>query len=68
MLLGAFVDCGVSLAEVEAELKKLGISDEYYFTCEAVSKCGIAATHLDVEPTGQGHGHHHHHHGHHHHH
>ena len=61
MLLGAFVDCGVSLAEVEAELKKLGISDEYYFTCEAVSKCGIAATHLDVEPTGQGHEHHHHH-------
>ncbi|MBQ8682219.1 MAG: nickel pincer cofactor biosynthesis protein LarC [Selenomonadales bacterium] len=61
MLLGAFVDCGVSLAELEEELKKLGISDEYYFTCEAVSKCGIAATHLDVEPTNKTHGHHHHH-------
>ncbi|MBO5244477.1 MAG: nickel pincer cofactor biosynthesis protein LarC, partial [Selenomonadales bacterium] len=62
MLLGAFVDCGVSLAEIEEELKKLGISDEYYFKCEPADKCGIASTHLDVEPTNKDHGHHHHHH------
>lgn len=59
MLLGAFVDCGISLERLKQELTKLGIADEYRFVCEAVDKCGIAATHLDVEPTNVGHGHHH---------
>lgn len=64
MLLGAFVDCGLSLTDLEKELTKLGIADEYRFVCEDVDKCGIAATHLDVEPTNAGHGHHHHDHSH----
>lgn len=59
MLLGAFVDAGVSLAVLEKELMKLGIADEYRFVCEPADKCGIAATHLDVEPTNNGHTHHH---------
>lgn len=59
MLLGAFVDCGVSLDILQEELAKLGITDEYRFVCEDADKCGIAATHLDVEPTKTGHDHHH---------
>jgi pyridinium-3,5-bisthiocarboxylic acid mononucleotide nickel chelatase len=62
MILGAFVDAGLALSDLEADLACLPCAGEFSLKSERVMRCGIAATHVHV------HTHEHHHdHGHHHH-
>lgn len=72
MLLGAFLQGGVPVEHLQAELKKLALPDVYELRAENVSKNGIAAVYVEVLPEpepphhlGAGHGHAHEHHHHH---
>lgn len=58
MMLGALVDAGVPLADLEAELRKLPVHG-WEFQVEEVRKMGLRATKLTVADTS-----HHHHHDH----
>lgn len=58
MMLGALVDAGVPLADLEAELRKLPVHG-WKFEVEEVRKMGLRATKLTVADTS-----HHHHHDH----
>lgn len=49
MILGAVIDLGVEKSELEQELGKLGISDEYKIKTEKVTKEGISGTYVEVE-------------------
>ena len=49
MVLGALIDLGVDKSELEEELKKLGISNEYKIKTEKVDKQGIGGTYVEVE-------------------
>ncbi|WP_435170343.1 LarC family nickel insertion protein [Paenibacillus glycanilyticus] len=71
MFIGALLDAGGDAAHLQAELKKLQISDEYELAWKHVMKNGIKALKFDVElkQEGQGHSHvhdhdHHHEHSH----
>ncbi|NIK67090.1 hypothetical protein FHT67_000514 [Paenibacillus sp. BK720] len=67
MFIGALLDAGGDAAHLQAELKKLQISDEYDLTWKHVMKNGIKALKFDVELKHEGHAHshgHEHHHGH----
>jgi uncharacterized protein (TIGR00299 family) protein len=55
MFLGALVDAGVPEAVLRAEIAKINIKG-YALKVESVNKCGIQATHIDVDLTS---GHHH---------
>ena len=68
MLLGAFLQIGVSLETLKSELLKLPFTDEYELTVEDTERNGIRAVYAEVVLPGK---HHHelevhHHHGHHH--
>jgi len=52
MLLGAIIDCGVSIEELRAELAKLRL-DGYQLSATRVTRAGLAATQALVEVTGQ---------------
>ncbi|MFO8080955.1 MAG: nickel pincer cofactor biosynthesis protein LarC [Armatimonadota bacterium] len=58
MMLGALVDAGLPLDALEETIEALGLSDEVRVSTRSLSKCGIAATKVDVEKIE----HHHHHH------
>ncbi|TCN01140.1 hypothetical protein EV294_101592 [Paenibacillus sp. BK033] len=67
MFIGALLDAGGDAAHLQAELKKLQISDEYDLIWKHVMKNGIKALKFDVELKHEGHAHshgHEHHHGH----
>ncbi len=55
MCLGALVDAGVPLREIERGLRKLGISG-YVLSEKKVLRAGIVATKVDVELTAKGKG------------
>ncbi len=55
MCLGALVDAGVPLEEIEKGLKKLKLGG-YSLTVQKVLRAGIAATKVDVELTARGKG------------
>lgn len=55
MFLGALVDAGVPEAVLRDEIAKINIKG-YALKVESVNKCGIQATHIDVDLTS---GHHH---------
>lgn len=70
MTLGAFVDLGVNFDQLVAELKKLGLENEYRLEMKKADKHGIYGTKVDVVDLNKEHYHHHDHdhdHGHHHH-
>ncbi|MFW5982277.1 MAG: nickel insertion protein, partial [Halanaerobiaceae bacterium] len=49
MVLGALIDLGLDLDDLNRELDKLGLSDEYEINVKSVIKEGISATYLEVE-------------------
>ncbi|MFW6007400.1 MAG: LarC family nickel insertion protein [Halanaerobiales bacterium] len=49
MILGAIIDLGVKISELEQELEKLNISDEYSLQVEKVNKNGIGGTYVEVQ-------------------
>lgn len=49
MVLGALIDLGLDLDDLNRELDKLGLSDEYEINVKTVIKEGISATYLEVE-------------------
>ena len=55
MFLGALVDAGVPEAALRNEIAKINIKG-FSLKVESVNKCGIQATHIDVDLTS---GHHH---------
>lgn len=59
MFIGALLDAGGDAALLQAELKKLQISDEYELTWKHVMKNGIKALKFDVELKQEGHSHSH---------
>ena len=65
MFMGALFDLGASFAEVKTELAKLNLG-EYKLIYEKADKCGIHATHFDVELPEHAEHHHEHEHEHHH--
>jgi hypothetical protein len=64
MCLGALVDLGVPLEYLIAQLKTLGIEDEYQLRDEKVHRRGQIATKVHVDVTAEKSDHHHHHHHH----
>ena len=54
MLLGALLDAGLPLDELQADLDKLGLTG-YHLHVERQVKQGISGTYLDVDDTGQEH-------------
>ena len=58
MVLGALIDLGLDLDELNKELDKLGLSDEFNIKLKKVIKEGISGTHVEVELL-EVHGHHH---------
>lgn len=52
MVIGAFLDAGVPLFELEKELAKLQLTEEYDLLTENVQKQGIRACYFDVRLTG----------------
>ncbi|MFE4428053.1 LarC family nickel insertion protein [Peribacillus butanolivorans] len=48
MVIGALIDAGADPFQMEEELKKLKIEEEYTLSCEKVVKNGIASTKFDV--------------------
>lgn len=52
MIIGAFLDAGLPLAELEKELNKLNLQHEYTLVTRRVKKLGIAALYFDVNVTG----------------
>jgi pyridinium-3,5-bisthiocarboxylic acid mononucleotide nickel chelatase len=64
MCLGALVDLGVPLEYLIAQLKTLGIEDEYQLRAEKVHRRGQIATKVHVDVTAENADHHHHHHHH----
>ena len=61
MLLGAFLQAGVSLAFLASELRKLPWGREFEIVAEPVKKQGIAASYVRVLPVEEAHEHHDHH-------
>lgn len=62
MLLGAFVDLGLPLEQINEGLSSLGLDGEYRLEASKVEKCGIYGTKLDViVKNDHRHGHHDHH-------
>ena len=59
MFIGALLDAGGDAIHLQAELKKLQISDEYELTWKHVMKNGIKALKFNVELKHEGHGHSH---------
>jgi len=59
MIIGAFLDAGVPLAELEKGLSGLGLDNEYRLVVKPVTKSGLRATFFDVEPAAGHHRHHH---------
>lgn len=57
MLLGAFLQAGVPMEHMQAELQKISLPDAYEITMDKVSKNGISALYVNVSLE-----HHHHHH------
>ncbi|MBQ7516531.1 MAG: nickel pincer cofactor biosynthesis protein LarC [Schwartzia sp.] len=57
MLLGAFLQAGVSADALQEELKKLPIQDEYALHIDNVQKNGICTVYVDVELEKEVHGH-----------
>lgn len=49
MLLGAFISAGVPVAQLEQELARLPIADEFALQVSEVNKNGIQAVYVDVE-------------------
>ncbi|PKM90893.1 MAG: TIGR00299 family protein [Firmicutes bacterium HGW-Firmicutes-12] len=49
MIIGAFLDAGVPLEELEKELAKLGLQNEYSLISKRVKKLGIDALYFDVD-------------------
>ncbi|MEJ6952340.1 nickel pincer cofactor biosynthesis protein LarC [Natronospora cellulosivora (SeqCode)] len=49
MVLGALIDLGLNLEDLNNELDKLGLSDEYRINVKKVIKQGISASYVDVE-------------------
>ncbi|MDX9871960.1 MAG: pyridinium-3,5-bisthiocarboxylic acid mononucleotide nickel chelatase, partial [Clostridia bacterium] len=67
MIIGAFLDAGMPLAELEKELNKLNLQNEYTLVTRRVKKLGVEALYFDVEtasPHHQDHDHYEHQHGH----
>ena len=62
MLLGAFLQAGVSASRLRDELRKLPVQDEYELNIEHVQKNGIGAVYVDVRIGTEEQEHHHHHH------
>jgi pyridinium-3,5-bisthiocarboxylic acid mononucleotide nickel chelatase len=62
MCLGALIDLGVPLEYLIAQLKTLGIEDEYQLRAEKVHRRGQIATKVHVDVTAEKSDHHHHHH------
>ena len=58
MVLGALIDLGLNWEELNAELDKLGLSDEYELRVKEIDKKGITATYVDVKLKGGHHSHH----------
>jgi pyridinium-3,5-bisthiocarboxylic acid mononucleotide nickel chelatase len=56
MLLGALVDLGLPLADLERALRTLPL-EGYGLKCERVRRAGIGATRIEVVVEGHGHGH-----------
>lgn len=52
MLTGAFLDAGMPMDYLKAELAKLPLAGEYELVCRPVTKLGISATYYDVVLTG----------------
>jgi len=52
MLTGAFLDAGMPMDHLKAELAKLPLAGEYELVCRPVTKLGISATYFDVVLTG----------------
>ncbi|MCR4441719.1 MAG: nickel pincer cofactor biosynthesis protein LarC [Peptococcaceae bacterium] len=57
MIIGAFLDAGVPLAELEKELAGLDLDGEYKLVARPVIKSGLRATYFDVELAGHHHNH-----------
>ncbi|MFW6007310.1 MAG: LarC family nickel insertion protein [Halanaerobiales bacterium] len=57
MILGALIDLGVEVSDLEKELDKLGISNEYKIKTEKVNKNGIGGTYVEVELMEKNHTH-----------
>jgi hypothetical protein len=49
MVLGALIDLGVELEELNNELKKLGLQDEYNIKVSRTEKEGIGGTYVEVD-------------------
>ena len=64
MVIGALLDAGADLAQMEEELKKLKIESEYTITQKSVNKNGITAVKFDVNLLNENEHHHHHDHSH----
>jgi len=64
MCLGALVDLGVPLEYLIAQLKTLGIEEEYQLRAEKVHRRGQIATKIHVDVTAEKSADHHHHHHH----
>lgn len=60
MIIGAFLDAGVPISELENELAKLNLQQEYNLITKRVKKQGIDALYFDVEQAAA-HEHHEHH-------
>ncbi|MFP4016227.1 MAG: nickel pincer cofactor biosynthesis protein LarC [Halanaerobiales bacterium] len=59
MVLGALLDLGLELEELEDELEKLGLSSEYKIITKRVTKEGISGTYVNVQLLDE-HNHHNH--------
>jgi hypothetical protein len=57
MNLSALIDLGVPLAHIQAELDKLGISEEFSLHCATAEKMGITGEKVSVHISGTGHSH-----------
>lgn len=53
MVIGALLDAGADLAQMEEELKKLNIESEYTLSQQKVNKNGITAVKFDVNLLGE---------------
>lgn len=59
MIIGAFLDAGVPLDELQQELAKLKLEHEYGLIAKRVKKQGLDALYFDVEQRSHEHGHKH---------
>jgi hypothetical protein len=57
MVLGALLDLGLGQKELERELTKLGLCEEYRLSIQKVTRAGISGTHVQVQLNQQQHSH-----------